>query len=127
MLPRRGDVALSEGPAVSQQNATSASPPSYVLKLYITGKSAKATQAIANLRRICDDELQGSYDLQIIDVLEHPELAEDDKILATPTLIKRLPPPLRRVIGDLSDKHKVLLGLELRSDAGVLGEESEHS
>lgn len=112
---------------MSQHNVTSASLPRFVLKLYITGKSAKAKQAIANLRRICDDELHGRYDLQIIDVLEHPELAENDKILATPTLIKRLPPPLRRVIGDLSDKHKVLLGLELRSDAGAVGEESEQS
>ncbi len=89
----------------------------YVLKLYVTGKSAKAETAIANLRRICEEELQGKYELQIIDVLENPQAAEDDKILATPTLIKRLPPPLRRVIGDLSDKHKVLLGLEVRPDA----------
>jgi circadian clock protein KaiB len=86
----------------------------YLLKLYVTGKTPKAEVAIANLRRICDEELQGKYELQIIDVLEHPQAAEDDKILATPTLIKRLPPPLRRVIGDLSDKHKVLLGLEVR-------------
>ncbi len=88
----------------------------YVLRLYVTGKTSKAEVAIANLRRICDDELQGKYELQIIDVLEHPQLAEDEKVLATPTLIKSLPPPLRRVIGDLSDKHKVLLGLEVRSD-----------
>jgi circadian clock protein KaiB len=70
-------------------------------------------QAIANLRRICEQELQGQYELHIVDVLEQPQLAEDEKILATPTLIKRLPPPLRRVIGDLSDKDKVLLGLEV--------------
>jgi circadian clock protein KaiB len=86
----------------------------YLLKLYVTGKTPKAEVAIANLRRICDEELRGKYELQIIDVLEHPQAAEDDKILATPTLIKRLPPPLRRVIGDLSDKHKVLLGLEVQ-------------
>jgi circadian clock protein KaiB len=90
--------------------------PQYQLKLYVTGKSPKAEAAIANLRRICDEELHESYELQVIDVLEHPQLAEDDKVLATPTLIKRLPPPLRRVIGDLSDKHKVLLGLEVRAD-----------
>src|ERR1041385_6331906 len=88
--------------------------PNYVLKLYVTGKTPRAELAIANLRRICEEELRGQYELQIIDVLEHPQLAEDDKILATPTLIKRLPPPLRRVIGDLSDKEKVLLGLEVR-------------
>ena len=85
----------------------------YLLKLYVTGTSSRAQQAISNLQRICEQELQGKYDLEIIDVLEHPELAEDARILATPTLIKRLPPPLRRVIGDLSDKEKVLLGLEV--------------
>ena len=70
--------------------------------------------AITNLRRICEGELRGQYKLEIIDVLEHPQVAEEDRILATPTLIKQLPPPLRRVIGDLSDKDKVLLGLEVQ-------------
>ena len=79
----------------------------------MTGKTPRAEKAIANLRRICEEELHGQYELNIIDVLEHPQLAEDEKILATPTLIKRLPPPLRRVIGDLSDKEKVLLGLDV--------------
>jgi circadian clock protein KaiB len=86
---------------------------SYLLRLFVTGKTPRAEQAIANLQRICEEELQGQYELEIIDVLEHPELAEDEKILATPTLIKRLPPPLRRVIGDLSDRDKVLLGLNV--------------
>jgi circadian clock protein KaiB len=86
----------------------------FILKLYIAGSTPRATAAIENLRRICEKDLLGHYDLQVIDVLEHPELAEQDKILATPTLIKQLPPPLRRVIGDLSDADKVLLGLELR-------------
>jgi circadian clock protein KaiB len=88
----------------------------YVLKLYVTGKTPRAELAIANLRRVCEAELQGVYELQIIDVLEQPQLAEADKVLATPTLIKQLPPPLRRIIGDLSDKDKVLLGLEVRPD-----------
>jgi circadian clock protein KaiB len=89
----------------------------YILKLYVTGKTPRAEKAIANLRRICEEELRGQYELNIIDVLEHPQLAEDEKILATPTLIKRLPPPLRRVIGDLSDKDKVLLGLDVWPDS----------
>ena len=71
--------------------------------------------AIANLRRICEEDLNGQYALEIIDVLEQPEVAETDRILATPTLIKELPLPLRRVIGDLSDKDKVLLAFEVRS------------
>ena len=79
----------------------------------MTGATPRAQNAIANLRRICDEQLGGQYELEIIDVLERPDLAENDKVLATPTLIKQLPPPLRRVIGDLSDRDKVLLGLEV--------------
>ena len=89
--------------------------PQYILKLYITGRSPRAERAIANLQRLCQEELEGCYQLEIIDVVEHPQLAEDERILATPTLIKQLPPPLRRVIGDLSDRDKVLLGLDVRS------------
>jgi circadian clock protein KaiB len=79
----------------------------------VAGKTVRSEQAIANLQRICREELDGRYELEIIDVVESPEKAEEDRILATPTLIKQLPPPLRRVIGDLSDKEKVLLGLEV--------------
>jgi circadian clock protein KaiB len=93
----------------------------YLLKLYVTGTSARAEQAIENLRHICEHDLSGLYDLEIIDVLEHPDLAEEAKILATPTLIKQLPPPLRRVIGDLSNKEKVLLGLDVRPRPGSGG------
>ena len=93
----------------------------FVLKLYVTGKTPRSERAIANLRRICDDELGGRYEMQVMDVIEHPQLAEDEKILATPTLIKEIPPPLRRIIGDLSDKEKVLLGLDLQ--AGAKGDE----
>lgn len=86
----------------------------FLLKLYVTGSSPRTRQAIENLQRICEQELRGRYQLDIIDVLEQPQAAEDDRILATPTLIKQLPLPLRRVIGDLSDKEKVLFGLEVR-------------
>jgi circadian clock protein KaiB len=87
----------------------------YILKLFVTGASPRTESAIANLQRICEEELRGQYTLEVIDVLEHPEAAESERILATPTLVKQLPPPLRRVIGDLSDKDKVLLGLEVRA------------
>ena len=83
------------------------------LKLYITGQTPKSERAIANMQSICKNELGGRYDLLIIDVLERPQLAEDEKILATPTLTKVLPPPLARVIGDLSDTEKVLIGLNM--------------
>ncbi len=87
------------------------------LKLYITGHTSRSERAIANLRRICDVELDGQYDLAVIDILERPQLAEDEKIMATPTLIKDLPKPMRRIIGDLSDVEKVLLGLDLTTNA----------
>jgi len=85
----------------------------YILTLFVTGTSPRTKIAIDNLNRICHEDLSGEYELEIVDVLENPQRAEDDRILATPTLIKQLPPPLRRVIGDLSDKQKVLLGLEV--------------
>ena len=87
----------------------------YMLKLYVTGQTARSHQAIANLRRICEVELGGRYEMVVIDVLERPQLAEDEKILATPTVVKELPLPMRRIIGDLSDPERVLVGLDLRS------------
>ena len=85
----------------------------FVLKLYITGHTPQSERAISNLRRICEAELKAQFEMQVIDVLEHPQLAENDRIIATPTLTKSLPPPLRRIIGDLSDSERVLLGLDL--------------
>ncbi|MGB0909580.1 MAG: circadian clock protein KaiB [Nitrospirales bacterium] len=85
------------------------------LKLYITGQTPKSQQAVQTLHEICREKFQDEYEIQIIDVLEHPQLAEDERILATPTVVKELPPPIRRVIGDLSEKEKVLLGLDLVS------------
>lgn len=89
----------------------------YILKLYVTGDTPRAQRAIATLKRLCEEELGGQYEMIVIDVLERPQLAEDERILATPTLIKQLPPPLRRIIGDLSDTEKVLLGLDLVPNA----------
>lgn len=90
------------------------------LRLYVTGRTPQSQRAIDNLRRICEAELAGHYEIEVIDVLEHPALAENEKILATPTLVKRLPEPVRKIIGDLSDREKVLLGLDLEQlDKGV--------
>lgn len=88
----------------------------------MTGSTPRTQLAITNLKRICEAELGAQYDLEVIDVLEHPQVAEDQRILATPTLVKQLPPPLRRVIGDLSDRDKVLLGLELLPSTGQPGQ-----
>jgi circadian clock protein KaiB len=88
------------------------------LRLYVAGNTIHSRRAIANLRDICREELDASYEIVIIDVLERPQLAEDERILATPTLIKQLPPPLRRVIGDLSNRANVLIGLDLQQGVG---------
>ena len=85
----------------------------YVLRLFINGRTSRSIRAIENLRSICDQELAGRYDLSVIDVLERPEVAEEEKILATPVLVREVPPPTRRIIGDLSDRDRVLQGLDL--------------
>lgn len=86
----------------------------YVLRLYVTGTTRNSERAIVNIRKICEDHLQGRYDLEIIDITRHPMLAEGEQIIAAPTLIKKLPLPLRRFIGDMSQTERILLGLDLR-------------
>jgi len=85
----------------------------YVLKLYVTGQTANSAKAIENLKDVLKNGLSDLYKLKVIDVVKSPQLAEEDKILATPALVRVLPPPVRKIIGDLSDKEKVLLGLDL--------------
>lgn len=89
----------------------------YVLRLYITGSSPRAIRAIANIRAICEQHLNGRYDLEIVDISEHPTLAEGEQIIAAPTLIKKLPLPLRRFIGDMSATDRILVGLDLRKSS----------
>ena len=88
----------------------------YILKLYVAGNTPNSMRALKTLRDILVTEFQGVYALKVIDVLKNPQLAEEDKILATPTLAKILPPPVRRIIGDLSDRERVLIGLDLLYD-----------
>jgi len=90
----------------------------YLLKLYVIGKTPNSERAIKNLKEVLKTKLEGSYKLEIIDILKNPRLAEDEKILAIPALDKKLPPPIRRIVGDLSDKEKVLLGLDLIPSKG---------
>ncbi|MEB3123433.1 MAG: circadian clock protein KaiB [Snowella sp.] len=88
----------------------------YVLKLYVAGNTPNSVRALKTLKTILENEFKGVYALKVIDVLKNPQLAEEDKILATPTLAKILPPPVRKIIGDLSDREKVLIGLDLLYD-----------
>ncbi len=85
----------------------------YVLKLYVAGNTPNSMRALKTLKNILEEEFQGIYALKVIDVLKNPQLAEEDKILATPTLSKILPPPVRKIIGDLTDRERVLIGLDL--------------
>ena len=86
----------------------------YILRLYITGSTSRSTLAITNLKRICKEYLEGRYELEVIDLFQHPGLAKDEQIIAAPTLIKKLPLPFRRIIGDMSNEDKVLMGLDLK-------------
>lgn len=88
-------------------------PERYILKLYIVGSSAASEQALRNLKDLISQESEAVFELEVIDVVKHPQLAENDQIIAIPTLIKKLPKPIRRIIGDFSDKEKVLLGLNI--------------
>lgn len=87
------------------------------LRLYVAGQTPKSLIALKNLKKICEEHLQGRYRLHVIDLVKTPQLAQDDQILAIPTLVRNLPHPIRKIIGDLSDTQRVLVGLDLRSQA----------
>ena len=86
----------------------------YHLRLYVAGQTTKSLLALANLKRVCEEHLAGRYEIEVIDLLVNPKLAAGDQILAIPTLVRRLPAPLKRIIGDLSDTEKVVVGLDIR-------------
>ncbi len=100
-----------------QPEQPDADPELYHLRLYVAGQTAKSLAAMANLRRVCEEHLAGRYDIEVIDLLQNPRLAAGDQILAIPTLVRRLPAPLKRIIGDLSNTEKVLVGLDIRPKA----------
>ncbi len=85
----------------------------YVLRLYVTGMTPRSITAVANIRSLCEERLQGRYDLEVVDIYQNPGAGRDEQLVAAPTLIKRLPLPLRRLVGDLSDRERVLVGLDL--------------
>lgn len=86
----------------------------WLLKLYTAGQSPRSLAALDNLKRLCEEHLSGSYSIEVVDLLKNPRLAKDDQIVAIPTLVRQLPPPLRKIIGDLSDTERALVGLQLR-------------
>ncbi|TBO42827.1 circadian clock protein KaiB [Pedobacter kyonggii] len=87
----------------------------YELRLYVAGKTSKSVAALENLKKLCEEHLKGKYSIEVIDLLEKPQLAEGDQIFAIPTLVKKVPEPVRKIIGDLSNEEKVLVGLDIRT------------
>ena len=115
---KKTSSAPKQKPVLAREFDLSAFNPSlekYVLRLYVSGSTSKSASAIGNIKRICEQHLKNRYDLEVIDIYQQPNLARDEQIVAVPTLIKRSPLPLRRLIGDLSNLQKVLLGLELET------------
>ncbi len=88
--------------------------PKYELRLYVAGQTPKCIAAFANLKRICDEHLNGEYKIEIVDLIQNPQLAQGDQIIAIPTLVRKLPPPLKKIIGDLSNTERVLVGLDIK-------------
>ena len=91
----------------------------WILRLYIAGQTLKSITALSNLKLICEEQLKGKYHIEVIDLLKQPQLARDNQILAIPTLVRKLPIPVRKIIGDLSDKERVLVGLDLIARSAI--------
>ena len=108
------DRPAQRGVTTARRKASSSR---YVLKLYVAGQSPKSVNAIANIKKICEVSLQGRYVLDVIDLYQQPQLAQGEQVIALPTLIRKLPHPLRRIIGDMSNTERVLVGLDIRSNA----------
>ncbi|HVN94798.1 MAG TPA: circadian clock KaiB family protein [Syntrophorhabdaceae bacterium] len=99
----------------SEQAAKKPVQAKYVLRLYIAGVSLRSSHALENIKKICEEHLKGRYELEVVDIYQHPDLVKGEQVVAVPTLIKELPPPLRKFIGDLTDTEKLLVGLELET------------
>jgi circadian clock protein KaiB len=98
----------------SKQQEAETPKPTYVLRLFVTGSTPRSSRSIFNLRKLCQERLLGRYKLEVVDIYQQPELARAEQIIAAPTLVKTLPAPFRKLVGDLSDENRVLLGLDLK-------------
>jgi circadian clock protein KaiB len=114
MMSKSKTLASEPNSSRKAGNGTGVETSRHLLRLYITGTTAGSTRAIQQVRKVCEEHLHGRYDLEVIDIYQLPSLAKHDQIIATPTLIKVLPAPLRRLIGDLSDVTRVLFGMDIR-------------
>src|SRR5580698_2167667 len=105
---------MTTEPTTNGESVQTRPPKQWQLRLYVAGKTPKSVTAFANLERICEEHLAGEFEIEVIDLIENPRLAKDDQIVAIPTLVRKLPPPIRKIIGDLSDTERTLVGLQLR-------------
>lgn len=106
---------MTESSKSNGQVVPTKEPKLWQLRLYVAGQTPKSVTAFANLKQICEEHLAGEYEIEVIDLIENPRLARDDQIVAIPTLVRKLPEPIRKIIGDLSDTERTLVGLQLRS------------
>jgi len=106
---------MEDNEAKDASDEMQADPEFWELRLYVAGQTPKSVAAFGNLKRLCEERLAGQYRIEVIDLLEHPQLAKGDQILAIPTLVRKLPQPMRKIIGDLSNTERVLVGLDLVS------------
>jgi len=104
---------MEDNEAKDASDEMQADPEFWELRLYVAGQTPKSVAAFGNLKRLCEERLAGQYRIEVIDLLEHPQLAKGDQILAIPTLVRKLPQPMRKIIGDLSNTERVLVGLDL--------------
>ena len=111
---RAGEKPLSLQEIEDTEEAT---PETWRHRLYVAGQTPRSVAAFANLKKICEDHLAGRYDIEVVDLLKHPQLAAGDQILAIPTLVRKLPQPLRKIVGDLRDTERALVGLQIRPAA----------
>jgi circadian clock protein KaiB len=117
--PRSRPANLSRPRPARKARRKAANKPEWNLRLYVAGKTPRALTALANLKQICETHLEGLYSIELIDLLENPQLARGDQILAVPTLVRRLPEPVKKIIGDLSNTERVLVGLDLKPASEV--------
>jgi circadian clock protein KaiB len=110
-MPKTNSTSIS----TSIRSRARPRPGTWQLRLYVAGHTTRTREALINLKRICNKHLDGRYQIEVVDLLRNPTLAAGDQILALPTLVRRLPPPMKKIIGDLSDEHRVLVGLDLRT------------
>ncbi len=128
MLQQPGDVLKKEAgkeirmkavsPGKGKKAKTDSTEEIWNLRLYVAGQTPKSITAFANLKKICEEHLVGKYRIEVIDLLEKPQLAKGDQIIAIPTLVRQLPEPLKKIIGDLANTERVLVGLDIRSGSG---------